>query len=68
MDGEKKTPTEVYDFFSKEFDFGCYFGRSADALYDFMVPIDNEDKPLVLEWQNSSVFKNSYPDEFAKFF
>ncbi|MBA0219862.1 barstar family protein [Pectobacterium brasiliense] len=67
LDGDKqKTPNDIYDFFSKEFDFGPYFGRNADALYDFMIPIDNEYKPLVLEWKNSSVFKNNYPDEFVR--
>ncbi|AOR63364.1 barstar family protein [Pectobacterium wasabiae] len=67
LDGEKqKTPTDIYDYFSQKFDFGPYFGRNSDALYDFMIPIDHEDKPLIVEWRNSSVFKKNYPDEFVR--
>ncbi|MCG8711040.1 barstar family protein [Brenneria sp. 4F2] len=67
LDGKKhKRPTDVYKYFAMVFDFGPYFGKSSDALYDFMVPIDNEDKPLILEWRNSSIFKDDYPEEFVR--
>ncbi|MER3383878.1 barstar family protein [Pectobacterium aroidearum] len=67
LDGEKqKTPHDIYDHLSQELAFGPYFGRNADALYDFMTPIDDECRPLIVEWRNSSVFKNSYPEDFSK--
>ncbi|MEQ9940710.1 barstar family protein [Pectobacterium aroidearum] len=67
LDGEKqKTPNDIYDYLSQELAFGPYFGRNADALYDFMTPIDDECRPLIVEWRNSSVFKNSYPEEFSR--
>lgn len=74
LDGEKqKTPHDIYDHLSQELAFGPYFGRNADALYDFMTPIDDfmtpiddECRPLIVEWRNSSVFKNSYPEEFSR--
>lgn len=57
LDGEKqKTPNDIYDHLSQELAFGPYFGRNADALYDFMTPIDDECRPLIVEWRNSSVF------------
>lgn len=66
IDGEKqRTPIDIYDHFSRELSFGPYFGKNADALYDFMTPIDDEYQPLIVEWRNSSVFKNSYPEEFS---
>ncbi|WP_338803669.1 barstar family protein [Xenorhabdus griffiniae] len=66
LDGNKqKTPIEVYQLFSEEFDFGPYFGNNPDALYDFMVPIDAEDKPVIVLWYNSGIFKEKYPKEFA---
>ncbi|TQI80076.1 RNAse (barnase) inhibitor barstar [Serratia fonticola] len=68
LDGNKqKTPMDMYRFFSDEFDFGPYFGNNPDALYDFMVPIDAEDKPLIISWSNSDVFKKEYPKEFEQF-
>ncbi|MFJ5510541.1 barstar family protein [Pectobacterium jejuense] len=66
IDGDKqKSPNDIYEHFSRELGFGPYFGRNADALYDFMVPIDDECQPLIVEWRNSFVFKNSYPEEFS---
>lgn len=68
LDGLKqKTPMEIYQYLAKEFDFGPYFGKNPDALYDFMVPIDSEDRPLTIEWINSEVFKKKYPDDFLNF-
>lgn len=31
-----------------------------------MVPIDAEDKPVIILWYNSSIFKEKYPKEFAQ--
>lgn len=68
IDGyEQKTPLDLYQFFSNQFDFGPYFGNNPDALYDFMVPIDIEDRPLIILWANSDVFKNNHPKEFEQF-
>ncbi|MBP1016105.1 MULTISPECIES: barstar family protein [Serratia] len=67
LDGNKQTtPMDVYRFFSNEFDFGPYFGNNPDALYDFMVPIDAEDRPLIISWSNSDVFKEKYAKEFEQ--
>ncbi|MEQ9890073.1 barstar family protein [Pectobacterium aroidearum] len=67
LDGDKqKTPHDIYDHLSQELAFGPYFGRNADALYDFMTPVDDECRPLIVEWRNCSVFKNSYPEEFSR--
>lgn len=65
LDGAKqKTPADVYKFFAAEFDFGSYFGKNPDALYDFMVPIDNEDRPLIIEWTNTIEFINAFPEDY----
>lgn len=65
IDGEKQTtPIDIYEHFSRELGFGPYFGRNADALYDFMTPVDTDHQPLIVIWKNSSVFKNDYPNEF----
>ncbi|MFJ5333020.1 hypothetical protein [Pectobacterium versatile] len=31
-----------------------------------MTPIDDEYQPLIVEWRNSSVFKNIHPEEFSR--
>lgn len=68
IDGEKqRTPIDFYEHFSRELGFGPYFGKNADALYDFMTPIDDEYQPLIVEWRSSSIFKNIYPEEFSRF-
>lgn len=64
---KQKTPLDVYILFENEFDFGPYFGRNTDALYDFMVPIDSEEAPLIIEWKNSVIFKEKYPTDFNNF-
>ena len=68
LDGKIQTNSSlIYDFFAKEFDFGPYFRRNPDALYDFMIPIDDEDRPLIIEWNNYNVFKEKNPTDFEIF-
>lgn len=67
LDGKRQiTPIEIYKVFCDQFDFGPYFGNNPDALFDFMVPVDDSDKPVIIVWQNSNVFKNKYPVEFEQ--
>ena len=67
LDGnQQSTPLEVYKVFCNEFDFGPYFGNNPDALYDFMIPIDKCDKPVIITWKNGNVFKSKYPVEFEQ--
>ena len=67
LDGDiQRNPIDIYKLFSNEFYFGPYFGNNPDALFDFMTPIDSDDKPVVIYWYNSEVFKCHYPKEFEQ--
>lgn len=61
-----RTPADVYDHLARVFDFGPYFGRNPDALYDFLVPLAPEEMPVRLIWRNSGMFRQQFGEVFAQ--